>query len=125
MLSWLQNRLSVATKSIAVAGVFGSVSTGFGSPNDCDLYVVSQNKPDTAQWQQLKDRLGEIREEFHSQFYLPLNVVLLTHGEWEEKKDFFLCNTPAVLIENRPTQRSTGQRGRPVAYPGRSFGAAC
>jgi hypothetical protein len=108
MVSWLKQNLAVAQTSIVEAGIFGSVSKGVNTPNDCDLYVVSHKSPDSTQWQQLKCRLNKIREGFNSKFKLTLNVVLMTLGEWEEKKEFFLCNSSKILIKNCPTSHFSG-----------------
>lgn len=96
MFSWLQKKIEKSKDSILEVGVFGSVSTGKKIPNDCDLYIVSQKSPESEDWKQLKNDISYIRAEFRSQYKLILNVILMTHEEWEEKNRFF----PSIFNRN-------------------------
>ena len=100
MLDWLKQRLTELRSAILHAGIFGSVAKGVSTPNDCDLYVVSDKSPNSDQWKRLKDELSKIRTDFKIEFNLPLNIALLTIEEWKENYLFFLSNS-IILIKNK------------------------
>ena len=73
MICWLKNCLSKNSDYIVRAEVFGSASRYSTSPNDCDIYVVSNALPDSIHWHKLRKNVSKAKEDFYCQFKLQLN----------------------------------------------------
>jgi predicted nucleotidyltransferase len=99
MIEWLTKYLCQYKQFISKAGVFGSVSRGGGSPNDCDLFVISNGLPNSPSWIKLRKQLAKIKDDFFSQFKIPLNIILLTYSEWEEKRHIFTNCVPIKIAQ--------------------------
>lgn len=82
--------------------IFGSVARGVKTPNDCDLFLVTSAKADTADWKFLKELIIEMKIEFKSHFDLNLNVCLNTKTEYLEGSEFKsrIHNRPMILLKN-------------------------
>lgn len=89
IIEWLTFRLSEHSDYISKMAIFGSIARNTGDPNDCDLVIVSPKNVDSYEWQSLQKRIKAIETDFLSEFSLPLNVALLTEGEWIENQSIY------------------------------------
>lgn len=88
MLLWLRNAIS-DVGCVRTAFVFGSVARNAVCPNDCDLALISDATPLSAEWAQLRDKIANIRRSFKYNFQFPLSVVILSEIELIELDYFF------------------------------------
>jgi hypothetical protein len=72
------------------------LAKGKNSPNDCDLFWVTDLTPDTKRWRKFRHEIENHKASFYAQFNLQLNVVINTRDEFIEGSEF------KTRIKNRP-----------------------
>lgn len=100
---WLASAFYPASNNLAHAAIFGSVAAGSSHPGDCDVVLVSTAEPDSDEWHALRASIVLLRSDFIRHFGIPLSIVLLTMREWEETKEFFICQ---ALLFDQPINKS-------------------
>ena len=69
------------------------MARGAMRPNDCDLAIVSMTPHKSPQWGELRLAMPLIVDATTQNLGLPVNIVLLTPGEWDElRPKFFLSS---------------------------------
>lgn len=68
--------------------IFGSVAKGSLSPNDCDLFVVTNQTPYQEKWLKFISDIEQLKINFEDEFSLKLNVTINTEGEFTEPSAF-------------------------------------
>lgn len=89
VIDWLLPRLSEYAHCISIAAIFGSIARNSEKPSDCDFLIVSNADVDSEEWQSLRKHIHSVEIEFARNFSLPLNVTLVTEGEWEENRSIY------------------------------------
>ena len=89
IIDWLLHYLSEYAYCISKAAIFGSIARSSEKPNDCDLLIVSNANVDSEEWWSLRKHVKVIGADFSRNFLLPLNVALVTEGEWEENRSIY------------------------------------
>lgn len=84
---YLKNRLN-DNCYIIKSFIFGSVAKGSSTPNDCDLFVVTNQTPYKEKWQKFISEIEQLKINFESEFSLKLNVTINTEGEFTEPSAF-------------------------------------
>ncbi len=68
--------------------IFGSLAKGKETPNDCDLFVVTNQIPHNKEWRQVLTELEQLQERFELKFALKLNITINTEKEFSEYSPF-------------------------------------
>lgn len=68
--------------------IFGSVARNVDNPKDCDLFWVTEIKPESKKWFEMKKYIQSIKDNFNNKFNLKLNITLNTLVEFNEGSDF-------------------------------------
>ncbi len=74
--------------NIVKAFLFGSFVTDKEKPNDCDLFIVTNQTPLTDNWKEFLNAVDVIKVEFLESFGLSLNVSINTEKEFTEESAF-------------------------------------
>lgn len=88
-IDWIVYNFHSFSKHISKVAIYGSIARRSGTPNDCDLLIVSFANTESESWFSLRQHISSTRTDFAQKFGLPLNVALLTEGEWNENKSFY------------------------------------
>jgi predicted nucleotidyltransferase len=83
---FLRKRLTNA--NITRAFLFGSFVTDKEEPNDCDIFIVTNQTPLTDKWEEFLNTVTIIKVEFLEIFGLPLNTSINTEKEFTEESVF-------------------------------------
>jgi predicted nucleotidyltransferase len=89
VISWIVSNLDTCASDINKVAIYGSMAKGANIPNDCDLLIVALAKVESDAWVSLRHHINAMKMDFLDIFELPLNVALLTEGEWQENKSFY------------------------------------
>jgi predicted nucleotidyltransferase len=89
IIDWTVFNFRAYSRNISTIGIYGSVARGVDRPNDCDLLIIASVDVESEKWFSLREHINSIKIDFLKNFELPLNVTLLTEGEWLENKSFF------------------------------------
>lgn len=68
--------------------IFGSIAKGSQNPNDCDLFIVTNQTPFTEKWKYFINEMEQLKVEFEIKFSLKLNVTINTEKEFNELSEF-------------------------------------
>jgi RPA family protein len=96
IVAWLKDKVQPLNGSISRAAIFGSLVRNSVDPGDCDLLLVGISDPETEPWEYTRQYVREMSGQFLRIFRIPLSVVLLTYGEWEELENFFWPRLPIM-----------------------------
>ena len=88
---------SINKEYILKCFVFGSIAKGIENPNDCDLFIVTNQTPFKKEWKQFLNEIEQLQESFELKFGLKLNTTINTEKEFSEYSAF------KERILNRPT----------------------
>lgn len=89
IVDWIMFNFRAYSSNISKIAIYGSVARGVDRPNDCDLLIIALVDVESENWFALRQHINSIKMDFVKNFELPLNVTLLTEGEWFENKSFF------------------------------------
>lgn len=89
LIDWIVHNFHWFSKYINKIAIYGSIARRSGTPHDCDLLIVSNANVESVSWFSLRQHISSMRIDFSQKFGLPLNVTLLTEGEWSENKSFY------------------------------------
>lgn len=68
--------------------IFGSSAIRKSNPKDCDLLLVTQIKPGTADWNDLRNSHKSLKSQFQKLFVIKLSIQLYTEAEYNEPSYF-------------------------------------
>jgi predicted nucleotidyltransferase len=85
-LSFLRKKLT--NENIVRAFLFGSFVTEKEEPNDCDIFIVTNQTPLKDNWKQFLNTIAITKVEFLENFGLPLNASINTEKEFTEESAF-------------------------------------
>jgi len=85
---------------IVISFIFGSVVKGKKIPNDCDLFVVTNQTPFLKDWSSFITEMEELKIDFELIFSLKLNIIINTEKEFLEYSPFKerILNKPIIEI---------------------------
>ncbi|MFP5042926.1 DUF6932 family protein [Parasediminibacterium sp. JCM 36343] len=86
VLSFLRKKLT--NGNIVKAFLFGSFVTDKEEPNDCDIFIVTNQTPLTDNWKEFLNAVAVTKVEFLESFGLPLNASINTEKEFTEESAF-------------------------------------
>lgn len=80
--------------------IFGSLAKGLKAPNDCDLFIVTNQTPNCSNWKNFIKETDLLKEKFEFQFGLKLNIIINTEKEFDEYSAFKerILNRPTIKI---------------------------
>jgi predicted nucleotidyltransferase len=81
-------RSTLRHEYIIKAFVFGSFVTEKERPNDCDIFIVTNQTPDKNSWADFIKFINTVKNEFKKIFNLPLNASINTQTEFTEESAF-------------------------------------
>jgi predicted nucleotidyltransferase len=81
-------RKKLTNENIVKAFLFGSFVTDKEEPNDCDIFIVTNQTPLTDSWKEFLNAIAVIKVEFLESFGLPLNASINTEKEFTEESAF-------------------------------------
>lgn len=84
--SFLRSELS--NNYIIKAFVFGSFVTDKPKPNDCDIFIVTNQTPNDIGWKEFLILVEKVKNEFLEKFAVPLNATINIEKEFTEESAF-------------------------------------
>ena len=81
-------RKKLTNENIVRAFLFGSFVTDKEDPNDCDIFIVTNQTPLKDNWKQFLNSVAIIKVEFLESFGLLLNASINTEKEFTEESAF-------------------------------------
>jgi predicted nucleotidyltransferase len=81
-------RKKLTNENIVRAFLFGSFVTEKEEPNDCDIFIVTNQTPLKDNWKQFLNTIAITKVEFLENFGLPLNASINTEKEFTEESAF-------------------------------------
>ncbi len=84
--SFLRSKLS--NHYIVKAFVFGSFVTDKLKPNDCDIFIVTNQTPNDIGWNQFLNHVEKVKNEFLEEFAVSLNATINIEKEFAEESEF-------------------------------------
>lgn len=97
IIDWMVCNLAEQSSHISKLAIYGSIARNSDEPNDCDLLIVSSANVESEIWLSLRQHINSLETDFMNRFKLPLNVALLTEGEWIENKSFYKDLLPVKI----------------------------
>ena len=92
---------SIARKYVIKCFIFGSIAKGVTNPNDCDLFIVTNQEPRDKDWIKFLSDLDQLEKSFELKFSLRLNLTINTEKEFYEYslfKDRILKQSILIII---------------------------
>ena len=88
-------------KNCKLCFIFGSIAKGSVSPNDCDLFWLTEYYPESKEWTSLQVKISKLKNEFLKAFKIPLNVLVYTLDEYNENSEFKkrIFERPRIIIK--------------------------
>lgn len=85
---------------ILISFIFGSIAKGSDYPNDCDLFIVTNQLPKMKEWKVFLSELELIQIKFEEVFKLKLHITINTEAEFLEDSPFKnrILNKPTIKI---------------------------
>ena len=81
-------REKLTNENIVKAFLFGSFVTEKEEPNDCDIFIVTNQTPLKDNWKEFLNTIAITKIEFLENFGLPLNASINTEKEFTEESAF-------------------------------------
>lgn len=81
-------RKKLTNENIVRAFLFGSFVTDKEMPNDCDIFIVTNQTPLKSNWKEFLNSVAIIKVEFLETFKLQLNASINTEKEFTEESAF-------------------------------------
>lgn len=86
VISFLRNKLT--NENIIKAFLFGSFVLDKDNPNDCDIFIVTNQTPMKSNWRDFLNLVTLTKSEFLENFGFPLNASINTENEFTEESAF-------------------------------------
>jgi predicted nucleotidyltransferase len=81
-------RCKLSNNYIIKAFLFGSFVTDKAKPNDCDIFIVTNQMPKEIGWKEFLILVEKVKNEFVEKFAIPLNATINIEKEFREESAF-------------------------------------
>ncbi|WP_314244736.1 nucleotidyltransferase domain-containing protein [Empedobacter tilapiae] len=80
--------------------IFGSIAKGSNNPNDCDLFIVTNQLPHLKEWKEFLKELESVQSKFQEIFKIKLHITINTENEFLEYSPFKdrILKRPSIKI---------------------------